>query len=163
MEEGFFDEADAIDEKMHNLRTKKVLREQQSTQAPAQQEPAQAAIPQAQQTWLEQNDWFYNPAKAAQKQKANEAYLKLLDEGFDPEDSDTYQELNQRIGMTEKPKPPAVRPPSGVGPDRGSAVGERNGVKFSDIDAAKMRRWGLDPNDASQRAEYLKNKGSVAA
>jgi len=151
MEMGEFDRVADIDDEIMELRTKPKPVQQRQQTVPQQQAPE---LPEAQQAWLAENDWFYNPHKAALKEKANQTYLKLVEEGFDPEDSETYAELDKRLNVK---RTQAAPPPAGV--NRGSATtSSGNAGKFTADDARFMRDWGLDPNDPQARAEFLKQK-----
>lgn len=153
MEVGEFDRVADIDDEIMELRTKPRPAQQQRQQ-PVQQQQA-PELPEAQQAWLAENDWFYNPHKAALKEKANQTYLKLVqEEGFDPDEPDTYTELDKRLNVK---RTQAAPPPAGV--NRGGATNSSSaGSKFTAEDARFMRDWGLDPNDATARAEFLKQK-----
>lgn len=152
MEIGEFDRVADIDDEIMELRTMPRPAQQQRQQPVQQQAPE---LPEAQQAWLAENDWFYNPAKAQLKEKASQAYLKLVqEEGFDPNEPETYAELDKRLNVK---RTQAAPPPAGV--NRGGATNSGNtGAKFTAEDARFMRDWGLDPNDATARAEFLKQK-----
>jgi len=139
-----------IDEELLEL---KLQQRESQRQAPTPQaQPEQAEIPEAQIAWLEQNDWYHNPRKAQQAQKANETYLALVSEGYDPDDEDTYRELDKRIHAVRQAAPPPAAP------DRGGITGNSRQVKFTQEDAATMRNWGLDPNDMKARKVWIANK-----
>lgn len=160
MEIGEFEQAAEIDDEIMDLKLRQRDSRQPQRTAPKQEQgrttetatETVAEIPAAQKQWLVENDWFYNPAKAELKAKADKTYLALVDEGFDPNDEDTYVELNKRLSVKRQAPPPTIAP------DRGNATGDARSVKFTAEDSAKMRRWGMDPNDVNARKEYLRNK-----
>lgn len=163
-DEGDYNAAADIDDEIIELRLKQREAGQQAqrretgqpAQPQARPEPAQPNIPEAQVKWLEQNDWYFNPVKAQQAQVANQAYLSLVDEGYDPNDPSTYKELDKRLN------PKRETPPPTNGVDRGNATGSGKQVRFTQADVNKLREWGLDPNDVNVRKEYLRNKRAEA-
>lgn len=153
-----FETINAIDEKIIDLKLRgkeKQAPEPKVERVPDTQAPS---IPEAQQAWLEQNDWYYSPLKQQQAQQANQAYLQLLQEGYDANDEETYTELDKRLNGG-KPRPQAKRnPPPSSGVDRGANAGGSVKGSFSDRDIQLMREFNLDPNNEIHRAEWLKNK-----
>lgn len=132
-----------------------------------QQETKQeVVVSNAQQEWQDKNEWVFNTRKNSEKiAKANEEFSKLLSEGYDLDDADTFAELDKRLGNDAKtvdkqqPNKAKEKPPTISGVDRGSESSAGKGKDtLTDKDIGTMRKWGLNPNDASVRAEYLKNK-----
>lgn len=166
MSEGEFEEAAKVDDEIIDLR----LKTTQKAPNVGQEEQSYVAPTDAEIRWQNRNDWWFNPAKKDKQQEAINGYRALVSEGFDPEDDDFYDELDRLLNKSsdnvnsekdDKSRNQQRQPvPAGIGPDRGSAVGDDKSVKFTNEDAATMRRWGLDPNNAKVRAEYLRNKGS---
>jgi len=156
LEMGEYETAADIDDQIIELKVSQRKEPKQEPRQSVQQQPAeeqqQVMIPEAQQEWLDSNDWFFNPRKAQQKEKANAIYLKLVDEGYDPEHPDTYVELDKRMNTKRQ------QAPSPAGVDRGAAATGNGKVVFTAADKQKMMAWGLDPNNPEQRKEYLKNK-----
>lgn len=132
---------------------------------PAQQNYAQEApqIPQAQQDWLSANDWY---AKGGTRARfANSEYLAMVqEEGFEPDDPDTYAELDKRlssvapINATEPRQQPAPPPAQ---PNRGQATRGKSPT-FTKADAAKMRGYNLNPDNPEHRKAWLENKRGAA-
>lgn len=157
-EEDDFDGAAELDDELLDLKLKQ--REQNTQQTPKKQGEQNTNVqdkplPKEQEKWLDQNDWFFNPSKNDKKQEANNTYLDMLDEGYDPDDSKTYVELDKRIKNVRPQK--EVTPPTNA-PDRGGAVGSSKQVKFTRADADAMAAWGIDPNNVEARKMWLNNK-----
>jgi len=166
MDEGSYADAEELNDELLDLKikqksntpAKQVVQEQQSN-ADTQHNQANQELPEAQANWIADNDWYGKGSKA-KSNYANEVYQELVAEGYDPQDEDTYGELDKRLGNTTKKKS-NERPPSGNAPNRGSVVGSNSGqTKMTNRDVSMMRDFGLDPNDAGQRKEWLKNKSS---
>lgn len=169
LESGDFQHVAEIDDEILklNIQQREALAPRRR-EAPAPQQPPTSRQPQAsppplpnaQTRWLEDNDWFHNPIKSKQQELANAAYLALVqEEGYDPNDPETYQELDVRLKASAHPS--RRKPPPTHAPDRGSAFAGGS-VKFTQSDAGKMRLWGLDPNNAEARKVYLTEKAKVA-
>ena len=152
MDEGEYEKAEDLNDELLDLKIeqrnkpKKVERE-------TQQQPS---TPEAQQEWLDGNDWYGN-AQSPKAQYANALYQEVINEGFDPNDPDTYSELDKRLGNTTQNKP-GRKPPGQSAPDRGNVSGSSKQVKFTQKDTNTMREYGLNPNDPAQRKEWLNNK-----
>jgi hypothetical protein len=154
-ESGEYDKIADIDEQIFDLKIQsRDKKPPEQTPRPQAKTEQQAEIPEAQLVWMDKNDWYHNPRKAQQAQEADAAYLQLVNkEGYDPEDDETYAELDRRLASRKRTPAPS---PGSV--DRGAVSDARPSSKFSQDDARKMRNWGLDPHNAEQRAEYLRNR-----
>lgn len=163
MDEGSYAEAEDLNDELLDL---KIKQKSKPTQAPIEDQPRPAetqapnqGMPEAQQSWIEGNDWYGANASAPKAQYANALYQELIAEGHDANDPDTYSELDKRLGNESESKPKRSTPPSQGAPDRGATAGNKGGKpKFTQSDVRTMRDYGLDPNDASQRSEWLRNK-----
>lgn len=162
LEIGETEKVSEIDDEIIELKLQARLQSQQAQQQPREQAPA--GIPPAQQSWLEQNDWFYNPVKADKKRQADNIYLSLVKEGFDPNDSETYDELDRRLS-NGKANHRATNQPSALAPDRGKATqsaGGRAGT-ISREELLVMRELNLDPNNEAHRRAWIANRKKGAA
>jgi hypothetical protein len=173
LETGDFSGAAKLDDEIIDLKVRKIRVDDFVRTVPtppanvAQTTQVNNSVPEAQQKWLEENDWFFNPNKADLKQKADAVYLKLInEEGFDSDEPETYAELNKRIGVNKPTQSRQGRgneepAPTGLSPDRGNAIGRQDSVPFSSSDAAEMRRYGLDPNNPKARKAWIaESKGN---
>ena len=173
LETGDFSGAAKLDDEIMDLKVRKIRVDDVVRTVPpppvnvAQTTQVNNSVPEAQQKWLEENDWFFNPNKADLKQKADAVYLKLInEEGFDSDEPETYAELNKRIGVNQPTQSRQRRgneepAPTGLSPDRGNAIGRQDSVPFSASDAAAMRRYGLDPNNPKARKAWIaESKGN---
>lgn len=129
-----------------------------------------APVPDEQKKWLESNNWYGK--NKARSDYANKEYLQLVSDGYDPEDTDIYDELDKRLSggtsddnvdndnvaiddeRDERPPPPAA-------PNRGNSNKNRKKNTFTNSDKQKMRDWNLDPNDPAQRKAWLAEKRSA--
>ena len=151
LEIGDYDEVNRIDEELIDIKLKSrqqpepVKREPE----PEPQQP-QAYVPEAMKAWYQANQWVYDPNQKARLDKADAIYNKVLEEGYDPEDPETFQEIDKRLKR--------VVPPPVTGPDRGQVTGDDK-TSFSAQDKRDMENWGLDPNNAQHRKEWIKQKG----
>lgn len=151
LEEGEYEEAAKIDEQLIDLKL-----QGSKTPVPVKEESSQVEIPRSQLDWLNQNKWFEQDVNSDRSTHANKVYLDMVNiEGYDPDDSDTYAELDKRLMPKQERKPP---PPPTAQPDRGSSSGEAEGTGLTDGDRRRMREYGLNPNDARHRKAWLENK-----
>lgn len=159
MDEGEYEKAEELNDELLDLKIeqrnkpKKVERQQEQ----GEQQGQVQQLPESQQAWMDGNDWYGSNRNSPKAQYANSLYQELVDEGYDPQDKDTYSELDKRLGNTTNNKPGA-KPPGPGAPDRGSVSGSSKQVKFTQRDTNTMREYGLDPNDPAQRKEWLNNK-----
>lgn len=134
-----------------------------SKQEPEQHKDKSPLRSEALDDWQQGNGWVFFHEKNKEKiEKTNAIYSKLIEEGYDIEDSDTFAELDKRLGNENKQsdkKPDRQKQPVVSGVDRGEGSSKSNeNSTFTVADKEKMKSWGLNPNDSDARAEYLKNK-----
>ena len=145
-----------------------------------------AYVPDLQTKWIQSNDRFGKDV--AYTNYVNNTYDTLLEEGYDPESSSMYAELNTRTGTTadkadasneadnaadnvadnaadnaaEKAvpnKPVKSRPQSAPTPNVTQAQRSAAASRgITEADKINMRNWGLDPNSKAVRQEWLANK-----
>lgn len=166
MEEGEFAKAEELNDEMLDLKikqTRQAVKEPEQDQGHQQtNNPQQSNAPsEATTDWLKSNTWYTDNGNSAKAKYATALHQELIDEGYDLNDAETYSELDSRLGVTAKPEESNPRPPAQSAPDRGQSRGDSKNsqVKFTQNDVRTMREFGLDPNNASQRAEWLNNKG----
>lgn len=140
---------DVAEQKIHEHHAK--------TQTAPARPSTTSTVPTAQQQWIDNTDWFHNPAKTRQKDEANLRFNELIAEGFNINDPATYQELDKRLTTPTRRQPPPTH-----APDRGGAHNASGGTRFTPTDADKMRGWGLDPNNPQARQVYLNEKAKLA-
>lgn len=151
LEIGDYDEINRIDDALIDLKLKtRPAPEPVKRESTPEPEAPQAYIPDAMKAWYQSNQWVYDPNQKARLDKADAIYNKVLAEGYDPEDPDTYQEIDKRLKR--------VVPPPGTGPDRGQITGDDK-TSFTAQDKRDMENWGLDPTNAQHRKEWIKQKG----
>jgi hypothetical protein len=115
-------------------------------------EPEPPYIPEAMDAWQQKNAWIFednNPRTV----KAKRLYNKLLDDGFDPEDTDTFAELDKQLKRQ-------IPPPSNS-PDRGQAT-PTGTIQFTNEDKKLMIEVGMNPNEPDHRKRWLQSKKEVA-
>jgi len=157
MEIGDYDAVNTIDDELMDikiqLKSKPSTDTKQTTdnnyQEMQQRQEQQQPVNEAFAEWQNRNKWVFDQAQQSRLAKANQVYSQLLQEGYDEEELETYQELDKRL---KKVLPPAVG-----APDRGQTVGNEKG--FTAEDRKMMVGFGLNPNDPSARKLWLKNKG----
>jgi hypothetical protein len=148
LEIGDYDEVNNIDDKLLDIKIqakapvqKPVVRQE----PPARQEP----INEAMAAWQQKNSWVFESTNRSRVEKANAVLAKILEDGFDVDEPETYAELDKRL-KREMP------PPTGA-PDRGQVAGGDRG--FTAEDRKMMIGFGLNPNDPKVRKLWIKNKG----
>lgn len=122
--------------------------EAKSSQPQPRQEQKAEELPKALTDWQVRNRWVFEPENP-KTIKANKIYAELVNDGFDPEDAETFEEIDKRM-VTD-------RPPPSQPPDRGGAVGAANS-EFTAQDKAMMAEFGLDPTNKDHRIEWAKSK-----
>jgi hypothetical protein len=133
---------------------------QQQTQQPA---PSREAL-----DWSEKNPWYGdqdNPKNAEASQYAYFTHFNLINEGYEPDSSDYYEELDTRIfnvypnvgsdkkAKTKDGRPTVQRVTSASVGSRQKTQGKKNGVTFSKSEVERLR--GLKPYNMSED-EWLK-------
>jgi hypothetical protein len=154
-----YEEAERIDDELIDLRLQeREARNSKNAQQHRQEEANQPTPPsEAMQDWQERNGWVFRPDKHKDRlNNANQIYDQLLKDGFDANDEDTYKELDKRLAgkSTQSRERPET---NGVARGETSSPNETKG--FTNADKEAMRKWGLNPNDAEARTEYMRNKG----
>jgi hypothetical protein len=137
-----------IDEKIMDHKTRQ-------NAAPTRSEPTQQQQTVKQSDalaeWQSRNKWVFEDTNP-KTLKANQIYNKLLERGFDPDDPDTYAEIDKRMARE-------VPMPSGGRPDRGETSASSGGVvPFTPEDKALMVEFGLDPSNKAHRTQWAKSK-----
>ena len=150
-------------------------RQEQLKAQPAQQQQQQVQYQQPQQQqqvveptqealgWYENNKWYgdsSDPQNAQATQFAYFTHFNLVNEGFEPDSDDYYDELNSRVykvyphlqqgEVVEKSedKPAVQRVASASVGSRQQTQGKRNGVTFSKSEIERLR--GLKPYNMSE-------------
>lgn len=158
LESGDYDLVIDLDEQLLDLRgsndsarpSQNITPQQQPTQQPTQQ----PRYSQAELDWAAKNTWINDPKQATRYQQANSIYLDMIqNQGYDPDDQETYDVLDKRIRRNAPP------PSTGGGVDRGNLTAdERSSVRITPEDKARMEAFGMDPNDPKARTFWLDSK-----
>ena len=134
---------------------------QQESYNQTQVQPQVQAQPQPQQQpgptqealdWASENKWFGENAEATQY--AQFTHVNLVNEGFEPDSNEYYNELNQRINKVypdlksdnaekSEGRPAVQRVASASVGGRQKTQGKKNGVQFSKTEVDRLR--GLKP------------------
>ena len=141
---------------------------QQSYQEPQQAPQTQQEVANVQPTaealeWKAKNSWFGENPEATQY--AQYTHMNLVNEGFEPDSNEYYEELNQRVykiypGLQSdnaeqvEDRPAVQRVASASVGGRQKTQGKKNGVQFSKTEVARLR--GLKPHGMSEDA-WLKS------
>lgn len=127
--------------------------------------PAANAMAPFARAWVEANaDWFdpkgadYDPDRRERALREN----TRLSKDYDVNDPRLYDELNRAVkGGRDRDADDRGRGNGGPSPPtRPGVSGARRGRRLSKEDIASMSKYGLDPNDANARREWLRNKTS---
>lgn len=126
---------------------------------PAPQSPRsdQPQYPQATMDWVQRNQswWNADPANQARVQQANDAFVALQQEGFDPGSDDFYEELDYRLGQPSRARPVTSAPRNG----REQSSRRQAGITQQDIKSMKV--WGYDPNKPEDRKRWLNRNADL--
>lgn len=143
-----------------------VQRVQQPQEQPVQyQQPQQQVVEPTQEAlgWYENNKWYgdsSDPQNAQATQFAYFTHFNLVNEGFEPDSDDYYNELNQRVYKVyphlqgEEPveknegRPAVQRVASTSVGSRQQTQGRKNGVTFSKSEIERLK--GLKPYNMSE-------------
>jgi len=143
-----------------------VQRVQQPQEQPVQyQQPQQEVVEPTQEAlgWYENNKWYgdsSDPQNAQATQFAYFTHFNLVNEGFEPDADDYYNELNQRVYKVyphlqgEEPveknegRPAVQRVASTSVGSRQQTQGRKNGVTFSKSEIERLK--GLKPYNMSE-------------
>lgn len=142
-------------------------RQQESQQQPPRNGARAEDFPKATQDWMAGNAWFSSGQYPRMSQVAAEIAGQMAEEGFDAGDPKTFVEMNRRIKEEIGPKYAALvkdpevgrprgngAPPVGGG-TQGAGSGKAKPGSLTEADKATMRRYGLDPTQASDRKAWL--------
>lgn len=157
LDDGDYENAIALDDELLDLKLRK--RDLSTKQAKVDKEVVdeyrppvtQSQMPDAQREWLNDNEWYFNPGKLDDATKANNLYMSMIKEGYDPEEPETYEELTRRL----QPRP---KPPPTSSPDRGRVIGKAKTAQMTKHDLERMRDFNLDPNNEKHRKAWLAEK-----
>ena len=165
--------ADTLKSDLSIQKEKVRLARQKREQQPAQTNVAQPQYQEQQnnqpqptreaQEWAKTNKWF--GSEAAPTQYAQFTHVNLIQEGYEPDSEEYYEELNTRVykvypdlesGKVEESedRPAVQRVASASVGSRQKTQGNKNGVSFSKAEIERNR--GLKPHGMSEDA-WLKS------
>ena len=144
------------------------MSQQQTYQQPQQQTYQQPENEVVQPTaealeWKAKNSWFGENPEATQY--AQYTHINLVNEGFEPDSNEYYEELNTRVykvypglqsdnAEQSEERPAVQRVASASVGGRQKTQGKKNGVQFSKTEVARLR--GLKPHGMTEDA-WLKS------
>lgn len=155
----------------------------QPEQQAAQQQAAPEPTPEA-KSWHEKNPWYGDQGSEENLQATQYAYFthyNLINEGYEPDSDDYYQQLDTRVRKvypnlsagaesvgTEEveqtgQRPPVQRVASATPSGRQQTRGNMNGVKFTKSEVERLR--GLKPHNMSEEQwlqKVAKEKQKIA-
>lgn len=153
LEIGDYDTLNEIDKDLLEIKVKQNAEPKSSRQEspPERQTDNQPApvVNHALEAWQLKNQWVFDQKQTARLKKANDVFQEVLNDGFDIEEPETYDEIDKRLKRV-------LPPPTGA-PDRGQVTSNTQG--FTAEDKKLMREFGLNPNDAQARKLWIKNRG----
>lgn len=121
---------------------------------PVSQDPRsdQPQYPKATMDWVQRNQswWNADPSNQTRVQQANDTFVALQEEGFDPGSDDFYAELDYRLGQPSR----AARPVTSA-PRNGREQSSRRQAGITQQDIKSMKVWGYDPNKPEDRKRWL--------
>lgn len=158
---GDYDDVNSIDDELMEIKLQGRKQKPEPAAEKTQQEPARqsarqpdpepvANTSQAQQAWEKSNPWIYDANQKSRLDKTNKIFKELLEDGYDIDDPDTFAQLDKKLRRET--------PPAAGAPDRGQVVGTNQKTSFTSEDKKKMVAWGLDPDNAAHRKEWIKNR-----
>lgn len=132
-------------------------------QQPVQEQQVQVQPTQEALEWKSKNNWFGEEAEATQY--AQYTHVNLVNEGFEPDSNEYYNELNNRVykvypdlrsdNAEQSEGRPAVQRVASTSPgSRQKTQGKKNGVQFSKNEVDRLR--GLKPHGMTEDA-WLKS------
>jgi len=132
-------------------------------QQPAQEQQVQVQPTQEALEWKSKNNWFGEEPEATQY--AQYIHVNLVNEGFEPDSTEYYNELNNRVykiypdlrsdNAEQSEGRPAVQRVASTSPgSRQKTQGKKNGVQFSKTEVDRLR--GLKPHGMTEEA-WLKS------
>ena len=151
-------------QRQEQLKAQPVQQQEQQVQYQQQPQQQQAVEPtQEALSWYENNKWYgdsSDPQNAQATQFAYFTHFNLVNEGFEPDSDEYYDELNTRVykvypnlqqgevvGKSED-KPAVQRVASASVGSRQQTQGRKNGVTFSKSEIERLR--GLKPYNMSE-------------
>ena len=158
-------------EKLRVAKNRQSVNEQQVAQQPVQQQTVQQEAPKPTREaldWSSNNPWYGDqddPKNAEASQYAYFTHFNLINEGYEPDSNDYYEELDTRISNvypdmannkkaeTREDRPSVQRVTSASVGSRQKTQGKKNGVIFSKSEVDRLR--GLKPYNMSED-EWLK-------
>ena len=158
-------------EKLRVAKNRQSVNEQQVVQQPVQQQTVQQEAPKPTREaldWSSNNPWYGDqddPKNAEASQYAYFTHFNLINEGYEPDSNDYYDELDTRISNvypdmannkkaeTREDRPSVQRVTSASVGSRQKTQGKKNGVIFSKSEVDRLR--GLKPYNMSED-EWLK-------
>ena len=162
-EDGDFDKEDTVNQELLDAqadyigrvnRPKPVKKEEQ------QQQQQQYVSPKA-TAWAEKNKyWMGQKGHDGRSRMAQVLFGEITaNEGFDPDDDDTYAELDARLNRLYNTKPHRVARGQSGG-DEGRTRQQQKGLTKDDRDM--MREMNLDPANKDHASEWLRQNRSAA-
>jgi len=131
-------------------------REQQEQQGRQQQtDNQQPQIPETMGKWLKANSWYQSGQNPRAARLAAELFEDIRQDGFDPNDTSTYAELNKRIRAAIPRAADTIKDIESAAPTRRREVGPPTGTSSADGRAAPAsgaRRTFTDQDKARMRA-----------
>jgi hypothetical protein len=132
-------------------------------QQPVQEQQVQVQPTQEALEWKSKNNWFGQEPEATQY--AQYTHVNLVNEGFEPDSNEYYNELNNRVykvypdlrsdNAEQSEGRPAVQRVASTSPgSRQKTQGKKNGVQFSKNEVDRLR--GLKPHGMTEDA-WLKS------
>jgi len=156
-------------EKLRVAKNRQTTQVQQPIQPQmAQQQPQQPAPSREALDWSEKNPWYGDQENAKNAEASQYAYFthfNLINEGYEPDSNDYYEELDTRVfnvypnmgsdkkAKTKDGRPTVQRVTSASVGSRQKTQGKKNGVTFSKSEVERLR--GLKPYNMSED-EWLK-------
>jgi len=153
---------------------------QKFQQPPASEKPADVPtipenLPSGTREWLKQNRWYVDGHDPKAANYARQLDADLQEEGFSPDDSEMYQELDRRLhtvvprlakksaSVAEKvadappPRPAPKARVAGSSADGQSTAETRTPARrLTSGDLETMRKYGFDPNKPEHRKAWIK-------
>tara|TARA_B100000242_G_C43048300_1_gene489462 strand:- start:358 stop:1293 length:936 start_codon:yes stop_codon:yes gene_type:complete len=145
-----------------------------------QPEPQQEIVPTEQaKAWHAKNSWYGDTANPENLQATQYAYFthyNLINEGYEADSEDYYNELDARVGkvypdivseqsvVQQEDRPAVQRVTSTSVGSRQKTQGKKNGVTFSKAEVERLR--GLKPHNMSEEAwlkSVAKEKQKISA
>lgn len=150
-----YDKADALDEEIYELRTKKTA--QPERKAEPQQPVHQQQVQQLQKLKpqldyeAENSDWImpdgenYDPAKV---ERANKIAARLFQNGIKPDSPKFWKLVDANLNKQGRGVP--------SGETGGATGGGKSGGKLTNAEKQTLRNWGGNPDNPADVAEFLK-------